>query len=65
MDGFSDIVIPALRGADIRRHRDFITKLFNVTVEFTTDARTAQRTGNEWLKLTGMKEARQKAEVGY
>ena len=63
MEDCREFVIPVIKGQEIRQFRNFINDLFGVKVEFTTDLRSAQRTSNEWVKVTGLAERRQKAEV--
>eukprot|EP00794_Sanderia_malayensis_P012161 gene12161-13416_t len=63
MDGVNEFVIPFDKGLIIRNQfcRQIET-LFHVRLEFTTDWSTAQRTGNEWIKICGNENDRKKAE---
>ena len=64
MDGFSDIVIPVHKGPELQCEQTLIATLFGVKIDFTpTHPSTAQRTGSQWIKVIGPKQARQNAAV--
>ncbi|XP_065063083.1 endoribonuclease rege-1-like [Rhopilema esculentum] len=62
-ESVSEFVISFQRSSEIRRLAPQINTLFGVRFEFSSvNARTAQRVGNEWIKVYGTKEARDKAK---
>ena len=63
-ESVSEFVISFQKSSEIRRLAPQINTLFGVRFEFNSvNARTAQRVGNEWIKVYGTKEARDKAKV--